>query len=370
MAVALAGCGTQSAGGHDLGLDPDLLSELDGKADSNVCADYPGGSLAGDDLLVLVNKQEAQQLEQGWAPADLVAIDSRDMMPGRSGELRYGVLVALESMFDAAAADGMELGVRSAYRSFRTQCLTFDYKVRQHGLEHAKKYSAEPGRSQHQLGTTADITSARLGWRLEGDMGEEPEGQWLAANAWRYGFALSYPEGAEDITGYGYEPWHYRYIGVAAAQELHGSGLLLEEYLRGCAGGDPGLACPREELEAPQPNQGWIGGACASDEDCAGIGGEAFCLRESDGYPGGHCALPCFDTCPDRAGFNAVTFCVAAPAGDLCHSKCDFDLFPDTGCRDGYACVEGDRPSGTRSAMVCLPDPEHTSLEPPPLSGP
>lgn len=359
-AALLAACGGPEPG-LDLDLDPELLAELEGKADSTACADYPGGELGGDDLLVLVNKEPAQQLRAGWAPPDLVAIGSDRMMPGRSGELRFGVLVALAEMLEAADADGVELGVRSAFRSYRTQCLTFDFKVRQHGLEHARRFSAEPGRSQHQLGTTVDLTSARLGWSLSQSMGDEPEGRWLAANAWRFGFALSYPEGAESLTGYGYEPWHYRFIGRAAAAELEDSGLILEQYLAACAGGQLDLACPREELEAPEPNRGWIGGACTADADCSAAGPEAFCLRDADGYRGGHCTLPCFETCPDRPGLNAVTFCVASAAGDLCHSQCDFELFPGSGCRDGYRCAEGERPSGTRRADVCLPLPGGSS---------
>lgn len=355
--LGLVACaGGEASPGFDGELDPELLEELSGKADSAACADHPGGDLPGDDLLVLVNKQPAQQLQKSWAPADLVAIDDALMMPGRSGELRAGVAVALGELVEAAAGDDIDLGVRSAYRSYRTQCITFNFKVRQHGIEHARRFSAEPGRSQHQLGTTVDITTPEIGWALAQSLADEPEGQWLEANAHRFGFALSYPEGAEHITGYAFEPWHYRYIGRAAAAELAASGLILEEYLAACAAGDPDLACPVETLPRPVPNDGWIGGACETDADCAAIDG-GFCLTDESGYGGGHCTRGCSETCPDQAGYNATTFCVASEAGDLCHSKCDTDLFGPTGCREGYACVEGTRPSGSRSAAVCLPAP-------------
>lgn len=350
----LVACGQVETVGFDGELDPDLLAELEGKADSRACAAFPGGDLAGDDLLVLVNKQPAQQLAADWAPRDLVPIPGAEMMPGRDGELRHGVSLALAEMLAAAGDDGIDLGVRSAYRSYTTQCITFAFKVSQHGIEHARRFSAEPGRSQHQLGTTVDITGSRVGWALAQTLGDEPEGMWLEANAHRFGFALSYPEGAELVTGYAFEPWHYRYIGRAAAAELRASGLLLEEYLAACDGGDAELACPRETLPAPEPNRGWIGGACASDADCADVP-DGFCLTDESGYAGGHCTRGCAETCPDRSGLNAQTFCVAVDAGALCHSKCDFELFPEGGCRAGYACVEGTRPSGSRSAEVCLP---------------
>ena len=246
-----AGCGSVETIGFDLELDDDTLADLENKFDDRACADFEGGELSGDDLLVLVNKTEDQQLASGWAPADLVPVPGAQMMPGRSGELRHGVTLALEAMLAAAAEDDLALGVRSAYRSYRTQCITFAFKVRQHGLDHARRFSAEPGRSQHQLGTTVDITSARLGWALAQSLGDEPEGEWLEANAHRFGFALSYPAGVEHVTGYAFEPWHYRYIGVAAAAEMHAREMILEEYLAACAAGADELACPREELPVP-----------------------------------------------------------------------------------------------------------------------
>ena len=257
LALALSvGCGSQPEGGSDPGdpgfdldEDPALIADLEGKADGNVCKNYAGGPLSGDDSLVLVNKQDGQQLSSSWAPNDLVGVPPALMMPGRQGELRAPVLVALNEMFDAAASEaGLKLGVRSAYRSFRTQCITFDYKVRQHGLEHAKRFSAEPGRSQHQLGTTADITAETLDWKLNQDMGQKQEGQWLEKNAYRFGFALSYPDGKETVTGYAYEPWHFRFIGKSAAAEMIGKSLILEEYLAACQRAEPSLICERAGL--------------------------------------------------------------------------------------------------------------------------
>ena len=353
-----AACGGDpSDGGFDLDVSPDDIADHEGKFDGDPCARYPGGPLGGDDFLVLVNKQPGQQLSSDWEPPDLLPVPASRMMPDRTGMLRPNALVAFEDMVRAAGdEEGLELGIRSPYRSYRTQCITFDFKVQEHGLDHARRFSAEPGRSQHQLGTTADITSRRLGWALNQSMGESAEGKWLAANAHRFGFALSYPSGMEDITGYAFEPWHYRYIGREAAAEMEQSGMILEQYLESCQDSGPGLACPSEQAIEVEPNQGFIGGRCEADADCASIAADAVCLSDTDGYPGGSCSLSCDKFCPDRDGLNSSTFCVAGDddAG-LCHSKCDTDLFPGTGCREGYACVIESRPNNAGTSFACVP---------------
>ncbi len=349
--------GAPGASGFDIDEPPGVIGQYEGKADDIVCARYPGGTLSGDDLLVLVNKAAGQQLASSWAPKDVLGIEPSLMMPGRTGELRGPVVEALREMFADAASSGLKLGVRSAYRSFRTQCITFDYKVQQHGLEHAKQFSAEPGRSQHQLGTTADITAEALGWKLSQSMGGKAEGQWLAANAHRFGFALSYPEGHEAATGYAYEPWHYRYIGRAAALEMFSAGLILEEYLSRCAAQDSALTCEREKFPDPIPNNQFIGGPCTEDSECASIGAGATCLQS---YPDGACTLPCDKYCPDRSGLNSPTFCVGEPGSastGQCHSRCDEGLYPGGGCRPGYSCVTASRPDNSASGEVCMPTP-------------
>jgi len=259
LSLFAAACVPEETGGYDLDVDPDDLEDH-GKADGEACANHPGGPLDGDDLLVLLNKEPDQQLSREWAPDDLVYIDSTLMMPGRRGQVRQEALTALEEMLAAAREEAvLALGVRSAYRSYETQCYTFNYWVDVKGLEHAKQYSAEPGRSQHQLGTTVDITSAALDWKLEPWIADSDEARWLEANSLRFGYALGYPPGAEDLTGYGYEPWHFRYIGRAAAAELAGTELILEEYLRFCQDGGLELACPRAEPapdEEPEPGSG------------------------------------------------------------------------------------------------------------------
>ncbi len=98
------------------------------------------------------------------------------------------------------------------------------------GRERALATSAQAGHSEHQLGTTADLTSAEVGFELDQAFGQTAAGTWLVEHAWEYGFVLSYPEGTEAVTGYDYEPWHVRWIGDAAARE-HASGLTLHAWL-------------------------------------------------------------------------------------------------------------------------------------------
>ena len=233
--VAPVGCEPAEVGqvGYDDELDPEILADEEGKADeAAACANHPGGSLAGDDLLVPINKEQQRQLRSDWAPSDLAPIVAPNIMPGRDGLARRAAVAAFTEMAAAAAAEAsLALVVRSAYRSFATQCYTFNYKVETNGYDHAARFSARPGRSEHQLGTALDITSRGLDYELTQAMGGTPEGVWLARNAYRFGFGLSYPEGMETFTGYGYEPWHWRYVGRDLARQIHESGQVPRRFL-------------------------------------------------------------------------------------------------------------------------------------------
>lgn len=357
LLLGIAGCASDSpfeSATYDDELEDGLIDEEQLRADGPGCvARYPGGSLAGDDLLVLVSKEEGKQLKATWAPSDLVSLGAA-MMPGREGVLRLAARDAFGELSQAAMnEEGLDLRVRSAYRSYATQCVTFDVKVRENGLAHAERYSAFPGRSQHQLGTTVDITARSLRWEIEPTMEGTPEDLWLSENAYRFGFVLAYPKGLESLTGYAYEPWHYRYVGLDAAHELEASGLPLETYLQRCLAGDAELACPREEAPEFDPNAGFVGGRCESASDCGDVGAGALCL--TDGYPGGMCSTGCSLYCPDRTG-AASTFCLAGDGEPAtCVSRCDLRLFPENGCRAGFHCEQGRRPNGT-AGDVCLPD--------------
>lgn len=144
-----------------------------------------------------------------------------DYNPGVDGEANG----ALNEMIEAASGDGIALWVVSGFRSYNTQASIYSNYVARDGAAAADRYSARPGHSEHQTGLAFDLNS------LEQSFGATPEGQWLAANCWQYGFIIRYQEDKEEITGYMYEPWHVRYLGKDIAQKVFESGLCLEEYL-------------------------------------------------------------------------------------------------------------------------------------------
>ncbi|MCV0403074.1 MAG: cell wall-binding repeat-containing protein [Chloroflexi bacterium] len=165
-----------------------------------------------------------------YAPGDLVDSGSAGLNGGYA--LRSLVAADLRAMASAAQSAGRPIQVASAYRSYSTQKATFDHWVAVGGYEQALRTSARPGHSEHQLGTTFDFTSrgGRPPWEYS-DWAATPAGGWMAANAWRYGFVMSYPRNSFDRVCYDYEPWHYRYVGRSVAAEVRHSGLTLREWL-------------------------------------------------------------------------------------------------------------------------------------------
>jgi D-alanyl-D-alanine carboxypeptidase len=143
-------------------------------------------------------------------------------------QLRSEAAGAFNEMLAAASKAGFSLYANSAYRSYSEQVATFQYWVNTSGLAYAERTSARAGHSEHQLGTTADVGAN--GKELEAFEGT-PEAAWVAANSYKYGFIVSYPDGKESITGYAPEPWHIRYVGKDVAQKVRDSGLTLHEYL-------------------------------------------------------------------------------------------------------------------------------------------
>ena len=143
----------------------------------------------------------------------------------------------LQQLLGDARRVGMELVVCSAYRTLEQQQWLYDARVERAAAEgfpepsvEAGRWVAKPNTSEHQTGLALDITAAQYRCLTE-DQAQTPEQRWLMDNAWRYGFILRYPQDKCAITGIGYEPWHYRYVGKAAAQEMTRLGLCLEEYL-------------------------------------------------------------------------------------------------------------------------------------------
>lgn len=165
-----------------------------------------------DDLLILTDKQH--YLDPDFVPDDLVPLKANNhyLLNRNDLSLRVPAELALRKMADAALEDGIKLLVSSTFRSYDYQAKLYERNVKQLGKAVADRESAPPGASQHQLGTAVDFGS------ITDDFAETRAGKWLFENAANYGWSLSFPDGYEDVTGYRWECWHYRYIGEQASQ--------------------------------------------------------------------------------------------------------------------------------------------------------
>ncbi len=181
-------------------------------------------------LMILVNKENS--LSREYVPADLAPI--LYYAADRSPESRYMRKEAADQfnrMAEGAAADGLEIVMTTAYRSYGFQSTLYNNYVNAHGQQEADRFSARPGFSEHQTGLAVDVSAPSVGYALTQDFEGTPEWNWLMDHAREYGFILRYPRGKTEITGYMYEPWHFRYVGVDAAKEIEESAITLEEYL-------------------------------------------------------------------------------------------------------------------------------------------
>lgn len=139
---------------------------------------------------------------------------------------------AFEKMATGAKSEGFELVAFSGYRSYEYQTTLYDRYVSRDGKEAADRYSARPGHSEHQTGLAFDIgEKGREDLWLTSEFGETAAGKWLKENAYKYGFILRYPKGKEEITGFMYESWHFRYLEGDLSTKVHEAGVTLEEYL-------------------------------------------------------------------------------------------------------------------------------------------
>ncbi len=184
-----------------------------------------------DSIEVVVNKE--RNLSEDYVPSDLVKItDVPTLLASPEvNQLRKPAAEALTKLVEAAKEEiNIQLYARSGYRSYRTQESTYNGYVKNHGQAEADKFSAKAGQSEHQTGLAIDISSESVNFLLEEEFGDTVEGKWVAENAHRFGFIVRYPKGKEDVTGYMYEPWHLRYLGVDLATKVYESGLTLEQY--------------------------------------------------------------------------------------------------------------------------------------------
>lgn len=182
-----------------------------------------------DSLWILVNKERSIPLEYTPSPLVITSVAVRKDKSPEEQSVRTDIESHLKIMFSAAQTEGHNLMIGSAYRSARLQQTYFDHYAQVTGESTANRYSAHPGESEHQTGLSVDITSASLHCYLEECFADTPDGRWLAGNAHKYGFILRYPKGKEAITGYEFEPWHYRYVGIELATALYESKLTLDQ---------------------------------------------------------------------------------------------------------------------------------------------
>lgn len=179
-----------------------------------------------DGSVFLVNRQNV--IAQEYVPP-IVEVD----VIGQSRQMREDAARALEEMFQAAKKESkITLLSVSGYRSYSKQNLLHSNKIKSAGsLEKAEEYVAPPGASEHQLGMAMDI-GGKGSTGLNGSFGKTKAGIWVKENAHRFGFIIRYQQGWEEITGYNYEPWHVRYVGVKHAAAMYEHQIPMEEYIQ------------------------------------------------------------------------------------------------------------------------------------------
>lgn len=179
---------------------------------------------------VIVNKHRPLK-PADYVPADLVRPAVAISAAGEAALLNSTTAAAAEKMFAAAARDGVAMVLASGYRSYNTQVTTYNGYVAARGQADADTASARPGHSEHQTGWAFDIGDGGGACSFEPCFADQPAAAWAQANGHRFGFVVRYPWMQHPVTGYFYEPWHLRYVGVEAATDMLNRGIgTLEEY--------------------------------------------------------------------------------------------------------------------------------------------
>ncbi len=193
----------------EIGLDNEFYTNI------NIVEDYTS-------LTTLVNKYNA--IPEDAKFDNLSTLEKPYSNTGKR-QVRSEIYDILKKMIDDAKKDGLNLYVVSAFRSYNTQKYLFNNSKKKNGLDYALTYSAKPGHSEHELGLAVDLNTTQEKFK------NTKEYAWLKSNSFKYGFVERYPEDKVFITGYGYEPWHYRYLGVDIATKMYEEDITYEEYL-------------------------------------------------------------------------------------------------------------------------------------------
>ncbi|MBE6652342.1 MAG: D-alanyl-D-alanine carboxypeptidase family protein [Ruminococcaceae bacterium] len=197
-------------------------------------------SVTDKSYLVLVNKQNS--LNNGYIPDSLATVPAELTLYGKEVQLESTAALAAEALVCELRACGYtDITITSGYRSYEYQQILFNTYLGNEMAAHPDwtqerceaevlSYSARPGESEHQTGLCMDLISTK-NVVLDETFAQNPAYAWLIENAHHFGFILRYPADKTESTGYSYEPWHYRFVGVKAATEIHNKGISLEEYL-------------------------------------------------------------------------------------------------------------------------------------------
>ena len=187
------------------------------------------------DVTVLVNKEHI--LDKDYVPLEMYVVDENEnnFHQFKDASLKPMLRSDIKEYVDKLINDAQELGlpiiVDSGYRSFKYQQVVLDALIKEKGDE-AFKLVALPGASEHKTGLAIDFAYYENGIYNDDVKENDKEAIWLKNNAWKYGFILRYPKGKENVTGYNFEPWHFRFVGLKLAKYLFKNDLTLEEYYK------------------------------------------------------------------------------------------------------------------------------------------
>ncbi|MBR1718468.1 MAG: M15 family metallopeptidase [Bacilli bacterium] len=173
--------------------------------------------------MMLVNK--FYHLKEDYVPENIV--DASKTYAYDENSATEETISAFKKMYAKAKSEGLNLIITSSYRTYKDQDRIWNSYAIRESEEWADAYAARPGYSEHQTGLALDIVTYKS---TMDNFDETPEAKWLADNAYKYGFILRYPKDKENLTGYDYEPWHYRYVGVENAKKIYKEGITFEEY--------------------------------------------------------------------------------------------------------------------------------------------
>lgn len=202
----------------------DIITGVNTKIDRKFYTDIVSSDTTKG-ILLIVNKY--YKLDEGYYYGNLVTMSTRYSINGGQ-KLNSDAYNAFKTLVEAGEKEGVYIRNLSAYRSYSRQSTIYNNYKNEHGLEWTDKWSARAGHSEHQTGLALDVT--KKGMSTFNGFEDTKEFTWISNNAHKFGFILRYPENKSHITGYSYEPWHYRYVGVDASTYIYENNITYEEY--------------------------------------------------------------------------------------------------------------------------------------------